>query len=147
MQQISKVMTHQTALTSNVKVFLCPIFVTHKLQLNVLRTIDILPNECNKRAKSPWSFYVSIKTHDALVLNQTEKNGNSSHKFLCIPFCQRSTWVEFYRDVAFCASMRSKDPILRAGCVIVHPKSLRVSCISYHCYVCKEIYTQKHYHA
>ncbi|CAH3132827.1 unnamed protein product [Pocillopora meandrina] len=44
---------------------------------------------------------------------------------------KRSTWVEYYRDVAFCVSMRSKDPSLQVGCVTVHPKSLRILSAGY----------------
>ena len=87
MQQVSIEMTHQRALTINLKVFLCPIFETHELPLNVPRAIGILCGVRNKWAKNSWSFCFSIKTHDALVLNLTKKHGNSSYKFLCILLC------------------------------------------------------------
>lgn len=47
------------------------------------------------------------------------------------PQKKRPTWVEFYRDMAFGVSMRSKDPNLQVGCVIVHPESLKILSTGY----------------
>lgn len=43
----------------------------------------------------------------------------------------RPSWVEYYMDLAFCVSMRSKDPKRMVGCVIVHPESLRILSMGY----------------
>lgn len=44
---------------------------------------------------------------------------------------KRSTWVEYYRDLAFCVSTRSKDSKLQVGCIVVHPESLKILSTGY----------------